>query len=588
MHSTSPDVRRSIGDIKLLNQQRWARHVAAQRQQETSKVANTAARLPGITASPWGFNKHTNNGTAPVPTAGALFNRPNPIAHDHTRGGREYLTHPYNRRGDKFLELRGEKRAIKPDGTYYDYDESNQDQRQQLDERGWERERTVTDREGNQVKLMPVYGSDWFSVNAASTHKRRIPNTSVVNKIGDLRMPFCCWGVRLTAAQWIWWTNLICFVAHTTMIFLTLHMAYWRWGLSMWRDTEHMKVTIFRISQIPTVEVYMNNMSVWSPGYNGTDAAHMGDNNARDIGGNEHWLHDNNIHVNFASLTISFFAISAVFHLWALLVGIFERTWFLYWRQLDDAFAWWRWLEYSASASVMAMGIAISIGLREQSILAGIFMLHWATMVLGFLTEYISTPKALVDTTVHYRPVGPYEFALWRAGKDLPTPIERYRNDPTALKIISQDQWTLDRPLYDIKATNTVVGAESDYFVQAQRRQNFFRRMVPHVFGWFTMMAAWVIIIVHLEWAKHDLGKITDREIPSWVNGAIYGTVIIFWSFTIPQILFQYLPPGFYWGSELIYCLLSLTAKLYLGIFLLVNVIMVDGGVESALAGVTN
>ena len=130
----------------------------------------------------------------------------------------------------------------------------------------------------------------------------------------------------------VWWTNLICFLAHTTMIFVTLHMAYWRWGLSMWHDTEHMQVRIFRISQIPTVEVYMNNMSVWSPGYNGTDAAHLGDNNARDIGGNEHWLHDNDMAVNFASLTISFFAISAVFHLWALLVGIFERTWFLYWR----------------------------------------------------------------------------------------------------------------------------------------------------------------------------------------------------------------------------------------------------------------
>ena len=51
--------------------------------------------------------------------------------------------------------------------------------------------------------------------------------------------------------------------------------------------------------------------------------------------------------------------------------------------------------------------------------------------------------------------------------------------------------------------------------------------MVPHVFGWFTMMSAWVIITVHLEWAKHDLAKITDREIPSWVNGAVYGTVII-------------------------------------------------------------
>lgn len=202
MHSAASDTRRSIGDIKLLNQQRWARHVAAQQQQETSKATTAAARLPAITASPWGLNKHVNNATAPVPTAGALFNRPNPIAHDHTRGGREYVTHPYNRREDKFLKLRGEKRAIKPDGTYYDYDENNPDQRQQLNERGWDRERTVTDREGNQVKLMPVYGSDWFSVNPASIHKRRIPNTSVVNKIGDLRMPFCCWGVRLTAAQW--------------------------------------------------------------------------------------------------------------------------------------------------------------------------------------------------------------------------------------------------------------------------------------------------------------------------------------------------------------------------------------------------
>lgn len=37
-------------------------------------------------------------------------------------------------------------------------------------------------------------------------------------------------------------------------------------------------------------------------------------------------------------------------------------------------------------------------------------------------------------------------------------------------------------------------------------------------------------------------------------------------------------------GTELIYCVLSLTAKLYLGTFLLINVIMQDGGVEAALA----
>ena len=378
------------------------------------------------------------------------------------------------------------------------------------------------------------------------------------------------------------WTNLICFVAHSFMVGYTLHMGYGRWGLNPFTDEgAHMKVTIFRISQVPTLQVYLNNMSVWSPGYNGSEVSPQVE---RDIGGNEHWLHDNGMPVDFCWLTAGFFLVSAAFHLWALLVGIFERTWYLYWRQLDDAFSYWRWAEYSISASLMAMGIAIAIGLREQSILAGIFMLHWATMGFGFLVEYISTPKALVDTTIHYRPVGAYEFARWREGKDLPSPIERYRNDPKSLKIISQDQWTLDRPLYDIQSTNTIVGAESDYFVQAQRRNNFVRRMIPHIFGWFTMTAAWIIIVTHLEWARHDLAKLSDISIPSWVDGVIYGTVLIFWSFTLPQIIFQYLPPGFYWGTELIYCVLSLTAKLYLGIFLLINVIMVDGGVEAALA----
>jgi len=470
-----------------------------------------------------------------VPTAGALFNRQSPIAHDPDNPERECVTRPHDRNPDKFLNLRGQKRVVRP---------------------------------------------DMVSLNEASCNKSRIPNTSVVNKIGDLRVPFCCWGIRLTAAQWIWWTNLICFLAHTSMVFLTLHMAYWRWGRSMWTDTDHVTVRIFRISQVATPLQYANNESRWSPGYNGSLRT-----DGRDIGGNEHWLHDNTLPVNFATLTLSFFAISAVFHLWALLVGIFERTWWIYWRQIDNCFCWWRWLEYSASASVMAMAIAISIGLREQSILAALFMLHWATMAFGFLTEYVATPKALVDTTLHDWPVGAYEFAIWLGlGLPPPGPIERCRNDPQALLLISQDQWTLDRPLYDSQDSNTIVGAESDNFVQVQRRQNFVRRMIPHIFGWFTMMAAWIIIISHLEWARHDLAKISDVTIPPWVDGVIYGTVIIFWSFTLVQAIFQYLPPGFYWGSELIYCVLSLSAKLYLGSFLLINVIMVDGGVEQALA----
>ena len=66
----------------------------------------------------------------------------------------------------------------------------------------------------------------------------------------------------------------------------------------------------------------------------------------------------------------------------------------------------------------------------------------------------------------------------------------------------------------------------------------------------------------------------------------IYGTVLLFFSFSFVQIIFQYLPPGFYWGTEILYCILSLSAKMYLGLFLLINVIFIDGTAEGALAGV--
>ena len=138
----------------------------------------------------------------------------------------------------------------------------------------------------------------------------------------------------------------------------------------------------------------------------------------------------------------------------------------------------------------------------------------------------------------------------------------------------------MDRPLYDAQKTDTLLGTESDLYVRQQREQNYLRRMVPHVLGWFPCTAAWVILIVHLEWAKHDLSLVTDREIPEWVNGAIYGTVIIFWSFTVVQIIFQYLPRAT--GPSPLPC--SAERKLYLGFFLLVNVIMTDGTVEGALA----
>lgn len=91
------------------------------------------------------------------------------------------------------------------------------------------------------------------------------------------------------------------------MVFLTLHMAYWRWDRNPFTDTEHVTVYIYRVTQVPTPEMIANNETRWSPGWNLT--------NPRDSGGNEWYVRENGMPVNFATLTLSFFLISALFHL---------------------------------------------------------------------------------------------------------------------------------------------------------------------------------------------------------------------------------------------------------------------------------
>ena len=62
-----------------------------------------------------------------------------------------------------------------------------------------------------------------------------------------------------------------------------------------------------------------------------------------------------------------------------------------------------------------------------------------------------------------------------------------------------------------------------------------------------------------------------DLRIPDWVRALLYGTFAIFSSFSFVLPLYQRLPPGFYFGTEISYCILSLTAKLFLGLILIVR-----------------
>ena len=232
----------------------------------------------------------------------------------------------------------------------------------------------------------------------------------------------------------------------------------------------------------------------------------------------------------------------------------------------------------------MAMGMAITLGIREQYALAGIFMLTWATQTYGFLTEcahpfrsppsprrahaapsssrrYISTPKAYVDKQNYKYPVGPYQLKKFAEGAT-DYGVTNYYEDPNALKLIDQTEWYSVRapssaPIFDCAQTDRQRpcpgrtghvrhqggarggprGAVSTWqgysHVRSQRTANWLRRMVPHVFGWFTMTSVWFILFTQLEHARRDIAEVSDRNIPEWVFAAIIGTSLIFMSFAL-------------------------------------------------------
>ena len=220
----------------------------------------------------------------------------------------------------------------------------------------------------------------------------------------------------------------------------------------------------------------------------------------------------------------------------------------------------------------MGMLLAISIGLREQNTLAMIFMLLFTTMWLGFLTELYSRPVIHVDNVNYQWPVGRLGF------------IEQpdYVKNTNSLHLIDQALWEVDRQVRD--EDNRPLAIRPNYLV-AQRCSNYVRRMVPHVLGIFPFVTVVVVMVYHLEYAKWRLTQETDLAMPWWVLAVLYGSFLIFSSFALVQIVYQWLPPGYYWGSEVCYCILSLTAKMWLGLLMLLNVIMQDRRANDSLGG---
>lgn len=150
-----------VAEMRLLNRKRWDAHVAAREAQ----------------------------GIPLEPTGGALFNRSNPL------GPNGNFQNPYVRTNDP------DKRYVEKRGKLVFVDKLGRPQQgPKTEEERIELMRNWQDNQRNSKSYVPVYGYDFTSVNVASHRKYRIPNTSVVNKVGDLRL-ICCCNMRLTAVR---------------------------------------------------------------------------------------------------------------------------------------------------------------------------------------------------------------------------------------------------------------------------------------------------------------------------------------------------------------------------------------------------
>lgn len=85
-------------------------------------------------------------------------------------------------------------------------------------------------------------------------------------------------------------------------------------------------------------------------------------------------------------------------------------------------------------------------------------------------------PRAGVDKNIYKYPVGAYQWSLWKAGtREFQV---NYREDPRALKLLSQAQWEGERPLWDVRTyqpVGTTEAIRSARYVSMQRTLNYLR-----------------------------------------------------------------------------------------------------------------
>jgi hypothetical protein len=276
-----------------------------------------------------------------------------------------------------------------------------------------------------------------------------------------------------------------------------------------------------------------------------------------------------------------------------------------------QAFCYWRWIEYTASAPLMVsvafehhtstsrltlrtlpyaqfFCLQLTIGIRDQSTLTLSWTLMALVMVCGLATEAWSRPaerdadgyRGWVGDPVRTPEIKTLVMKKRAWGRRnyirRPEGPVQYDYEQTLAGLSARERWEYENQS-DPPAPNPLTYRERKILRDYARAYtaNYLFRMLPHFIGWVPYLVVWFQYFLHFITQLNDL-RLKDEDlfdrVPDFVPWAIGATALWFTSFTFVQWRYQFVSPDFYWKSEWIYSFLSAGAKITLGLLLYINV----------------
>lgn len=239
------------------------------------------------------------------------------------------------------------------------------------------------------------------------------------------------------------------------------------------------------------------------------------------------WIYPTTIIICFFGLSLIFHTVISGFLSVHLIAGPTEWTnWYM--RGLYSCTAWWRWLEYFGSASLMLLLTCLLLGLRMVHVIWMVTGLMAITILFGWMTELHSSN--LIEGGAP-----PYQFMGW-----------------TLTRRWLPGSWKT--------------------------------RLQIHLLGYVPYALLWGIVFDQF---RVNMEVIADT-LPPFVNVGTIGSFTLFTLFGLVQLANQVFPygPSLYWLGEATYVVLSFAAKANLG-FIVIFQALVEGSVYDRALGVS-